>query len=66
MGPKLSKLEFDVKQTREKLAELKKSQAASVKSLYGFHSNLMTKLAEIKEEIDTKISKVEVKVDEGI
>jgi hypothetical protein len=51
---------------REKQGELKKAQAASVKSLYAFHSNLMTKLAEIKEEMDEKIIKVEVKFGESL
>jgi hypothetical protein len=48
------------------LAELKKSQAASVKSLYGFHSNLMTKLGEIKEEIDVRVTKLENRLNEGL
>ena len=66
IGPKLLKLDLEVNKTKDKLAELKKSQAASVKSLYAFHSNLMTKLADIKEELDSKIMKLETKVGESL
>ncbi len=47
-APKVTQLESELAQARDDLDQVRKSQSASVKSVYAYQNNMMDRLVQIK------------------
>ncbi len=53
-APKVNQIEAELKATYEEQENIKKSQASAVKALYTCHSNLIDRLQQTKDELETR------------